>query len=71
MQNKELIEILVLGMSDEAAIKLAEQHNTLYRETGADCHKYIMQLLVNAIDCSWGEGSFKLYKNTGKLPSEQ
>ena len=70
METQTFADLVVLGMTDEAVLQSIEYHIEKYEE-GLMEHAEIASQLITALDNTYGEGSYRNYKERGILPSQQ
>ena len=71
MNNQMLIDMVALAQSDVAMLNLFEKAREYSEDGNGSQWQLLMELIVQAIDNTYGDGSFDLYKNAGILPSKQ
>ena len=71
MDNQMLIDMVALAQSDVAMLNLFEKAREYFEDGNGANWQILMKLIVQAIDNTYGIGSFDMYKDTGILPSKQ
>lgn len=71
MDNQTLMDIVALTTPDHAMLEMFEANKRAFERGDGAAHYDVMRLIVQAIDNTYGIGSFDLYKDTGILPSKQ
>lgn len=71
MENQTVMDLLALTMPDVQLLDAFEMNRTYFEDGYGAQHEVIMHMIVEAIDNTYGIGSFDMYKNTGILPSQQ
>ena len=71
MDNQMLIDMVALAQSDVAMLNLFEKAREYFEDGNGSQWETLMRLIVQAVDNTYGIGSFDLYKDTGILPSKQ
>lgn len=71
MDNQKLMDLVALTTTDKVMLKMFETNRQYFEDGCGAEHEVIMHLIVQAIDNTYGIGSFDMYKNTGILPSAQ
>lgn len=71
MNNQTLMDLIALSLTDLAMIDLFESQRKFFESGCGPEHEIIMHLIVKAIDNTYGEGSFDLFKDTEILPSQR
>lgn len=70
IETQTFADLIVLGMTDEAALQSIEYHLEKYEE-GLLEHGPVASELITALDNVYGVGSYANYKQRGVLPSQQ
>ena len=70
IETQSFADLMVLGMTDEAALQSIEYHLDKYEE-GLMEHSQVASELITALVNVYGEGSYAKYKADGTLPSQQ
>lgn len=71
MDNQTLMDLVALTAPDYVMLNMFDANKRAFERGDGAAHEIIMHLIVEAIDNTYGIGSFDMYKDTGKLPSEQ
>lgn len=71
MDNQMLIDMVALAQSDVAMLNLFEKAREYFEDGNGSQWETLMRLIVQAVDNTYGIGSFDMYKDTGILPSKQ
>ena len=71
MDAQMLIDMVALAQSDVAMLNLFEKAREYFEDENGSQWETLMRLIVQAVDNTYGVGSFDLYKDTGILPSKQ
>lgn len=72
MNAQTVVDLMVLGMTDVAAIDLIESHKFFIKDgTGTAESAELIDMIIIAIDNMYGVGSYEKTVKYGVLPSEQ
>lgn len=71
MTAQTAIDFMVLGMPDTEAIKLIKWNRRMLTQTNDELHEDMIAMIIQAIDNTYGEGSYHKYLASGTLPSAQ
>jgi hypothetical protein len=71
MDAQTAVDLMVLGTSDDAAVALIDWNRRMYTQTNDERHNDMIKLLVQAIDNTYGVGTYHKYLTDGTLPSDQ
>lgn len=69
-ETQTFADLMVLGMTDEAALQSIEYHIKMY-EDGLIEHGAVAGQLITALDNVYGRGSYIKYTMNGIMPSAQ
>ena len=71
LNNQTIIDMVALATNDSTMLNLAEKARKNFEAGYGVDWKTLADLVAQAIDNTYGVGSFDMYKNTGILPSKQ